>query len=456
VTKALRFSPHDAVNIGRPVHECDTDMQRALILNNVASAGSIIWRTVAQLLLPPFLIGIWGTERYGHWLLVTAIPTLLAVFDFGFTDAATAEMTMEIARDNRLVVLKTFQTISFLTLLMSLLVILISGILLLPDHLNVGNLTLNSDSLASMYVFSIFAMMLITSRLLLGCLKATGHYATSTITYDAIQFVETISVVFGALLGWTFLRCAILYLAIRLANIVGLFFMLRRTVPWLRPGFRQIDLHEARRLLAPSLAAMAMPTALAFNFQGMVWIAGAFIGPSASAVLGTVRAASRVIVQLVGIFARAAMPIYSASVATNDHHAHKSIVRINDMLSISILLPGCLAFAIFGQRLVSIWTHGHVVPDKTFVSLMAAAAACHGIWYYRSTLLLAINKHVRFATILVPLSGLFTVLAVPAAHFFKLNGIAATVMLLEAACLASLYLSRARTQSSAPHSDRSH
>jgi len=54
---------------------------------------------------------------------------------------------------------------------------------------------------------------------------------------------------------------------------------------------------------------MAMPVALALNFQGMIWIAGSTIGPAAAAVLATVRTASRVIIQLIGIFSRAAMPI---------------------------------------------------------------------------------------------------------------------------------------------------
>jgi O-antigen/teichoic acid export membrane protein len=416
-------------------------MRRALIFNNIASAGSIFWRIAIQLLLPPLLIGIWGTDRYGQWLLIASIPTLLSVLDFGFTDAATAEMTMQIARNNKADATKTFQTISFLALLMSVLVIIVSSILLLPDRIQIGKVVLDSDSLRSMYVFSIFAVMLILSRLLLGCLKSAGHYAASTMTYDTIQFAESTSVIFGAYFGYEFVVCALLYLAFRLLNIIVLFVMMRRTVSWLRPGVQHADFREARRLLTPSLAAMTIPAALALNFQGMVWIAGAFIGPSAAAVLGTVRAASRVIVQLVGIFVRGAMPIYAASVATNNTSAHRSIVRINSILTASVLFPGCLAFAIFGQDIVSIWTRGHVVPPVVFVSLMAAAAAFHGLWYFRSVLLLAINKHVRFAALLLPLTAAFTLLAIPAVKFLGLNGLAASILLLEATCAIGLYLS---------------
>jgi O-antigen/teichoic acid export membrane protein len=164
------------------------------------------------------------------------------------------------------------------------------------------------------------------------------------------------------------------------------------------------------------------------------------LGPSAAALLATVRTASRVIVQLVGIFSRAAMPLYASSVATSDHGAKRTITRINDALTIFCLIPGSIAFAIWGRELVMLWTHGKLEPDKPLLILMAIATLFNGIWFFRSTLLLSINRHASFAATLLPLTGIFIVLAIPAATAFGLPGVAAAVAGLEFCCTVSIFL----------------
>ena len=54
--------------------------------------------------------------------------------------------------------------------------------------------------------------------------------------------------------------------------------------------------------------------------------------------LATVRTASRVVIQLVGIFSRAAMPIYSASVAIDNQRSRDIIDGIMRLLLLFLLL----------------------------------------------------------------------------------------------------------------------
>ena len=42
----------------------------------------------------PLLLHFWGTQLYGEWLMLTAIPAYLAIADGGFTGAASREMSM--------------------------------------------------------------------------------------------------------------------------------------------------------------------------------------------------------------------------------------------------------------------------------------------------------------------------------------------------------------------------
>lgn len=415
-------------------------MRKEMLANNIASAGSIFWRTVAQLMVPAALIAWWGPTRYGEWLYVAVLPGVLAVADLGFSDAAASQMTMEIARENKVEATRIFQTIFALTLMLCIGIILAGIPLLLLDHLEIGAVRLDRELLETAFVIVCYSPMLILSKLFLSVLRAGRYYAESTLIYDAVQFSESIGVLCAAYAGKTFLVCAMVTLVIRATNIVVLIGLIVRRMGWLSWGFRLFDRNMVRVLLAPALAAMAVPMALAFNFQGTVWVAGSCIGPGAAAILSTVRTASRVVIQIVGVFSRAAMPIYSASVAVKNERSRYIIERILRLLLLFLLAPGCILFGIFGRQLVGIWTHGHVDPSPIFVWLMAVAAFLHGCWSFGTNLLVSINRHVKFGVALVTVSSVFFPLGLLSANLFELNGIAAYLVMLELATLFAFLL----------------
>ncbi|MCA1392276.1 hypothetical protein I6F33_11080 [Bradyrhizobium sp. BRP20] len=420
-------------------------MRKEMLANNIASAGSIFWRIVGQLILPPALLAWWGSDRYGEWLFITSLPTLLAVADLGFADAAASQMTMEIAKGQRAEATRIFQTILAMTLLVCVSLIVAATPLLYLDHVEIGRVQLNADALAALYLVVCYSALLILSRLFLACLRAGQHYAESTLIYDAIQFLEGAAILWAAYMGKSFFVCALLYTCIRVVNIAYLVLLISRRMNWLRWGFGAFDWGAFRILFAPALAAMAMPIALALNFQGMIWIAGTTIGPAAAAILATVRTASRVVIQLVGIFSRAAMPIYSASVAVNNQRSRDVIDRIMRLLLLFLLLPGCALFGLFGPQLVRLWTHGHLDPPSVFVWLIAVGALFHGCWAFSANLLVSINKHVKFGFALVVISCVVTPIAWPAAKLFGLDGIAASLIVLEIGTLMAFLVLNDRT-----------
>ncbi|KJC49468.1 hypothetical protein UP09_07145 [Bradyrhizobium sp. LTSP885] len=412
-------------------------MKREMLANNVASAGSIFWRIIGQLLLPPILLALWGPDRYGEWIFISSLPTLLAVADLGFADAAASQMTMEIAKGQQFEAARIFQTILAMTIVLCVGLIVAAVPLLYLDHFEIGRVQLDSDALSATFLIVCYSSQLILSKLFLACLRAGRHYAESTLIYDAIQFLEGLVVLWAAYAGKTFFVCALLYVCIRTVIVAYLVLLIVWRMRWLPWGLGAFEWGTFRRLLAPALAAMAMPIALAMNFQGMIWIAGSAIGPAAAAILATVRTASRVVVQLVGIFSRAAMPIYSASVAVNNERSREMIDRIMRALLVFLLLPGCAVFGLFGRQLVELWTHGHVNPAPLFVWLIAIGALFHGCWAFSANLLVSINRHVRFGFALAVITCVFIPIAWPAAKLFGLEGIAVTLIGLELATLAA-------------------
>jgi len=49
----------------------------------------------------PIFLHFWGVEKYGEWLILSAIPAYLAMSDFGFACVAANDMTMWVAKNQR-------------------------------------------------------------------------------------------------------------------------------------------------------------------------------------------------------------------------------------------------------------------------------------------------------------------------------------------------------------------
>ena len=58
----------------------------------------------------PLLLGFWGLQLYGEWLMVATIPVYLAIADGGFASAAGREMTMRTGRGDRSGALSVFHS----------------------------------------------------------------------------------------------------------------------------------------------------------------------------------------------------------------------------------------------------------------------------------------------------------------------------------------------------------
>jgi O-antigen/teichoic acid export membrane protein len=363
-------------------------------------------------------------------MLVT-IPAYFALSDMGFTAAATSDMTMAHAKGLREQVCTTFQSIWALVVSCSVGLIALSSPLLLPREAMSAHLSWWPHEGSALFFMMVYSGGALCSRVVLAGFRSTGNYALGTIIYDAIQFLEGLAVLLAAYLGYGFAVCAIAYMVVRYLNLLVCYLVLRRVTPWMLLGFEKARKTEVKRLLKPALSALAIPTALALNLQGMVLIAGTVIGPVAAAMLGPVRTASRITIQLIGIINRATMPEFSSAVATGDKASLNRLLAINLRSVFFVLLPGAFLFGWFGDSLVGYWSGGKIRPDAVFVGLVAVSMFFHGLWFFASNLLVSINRHGRFGKLLLPVSIFAVGVTFPLSMNFGLLGLAIGIICSE-------------------------
>ena len=66
-------------------------------------------QTIIQILFPPAMIFAWGVEKFGIWILITTIPSVLTILNINFSSAARSEMSINFEKRNLIYINKIFQ-----------------------------------------------------------------------------------------------------------------------------------------------------------------------------------------------------------------------------------------------------------------------------------------------------------------------------------------------------------
>src|SRR5947208_3278487 len=75
-------------------------IKAALIRNALAGGWGKISSVFIRLVQVPLLLSVLGVEDFGRWLVLSSLPSLLALANLGFGTVAANEMSMAIAADD--------------------------------------------------------------------------------------------------------------------------------------------------------------------------------------------------------------------------------------------------------------------------------------------------------------------------------------------------------------------
>lgn len=405
-----------------------------------ANALGKVYVAAMQLVSVPALVSAWGATDYGVWLMLSTVPTYLALSDFGFSQAATADMTMSIARGQRESALATFQSLWRLILGVGAMIVLLATIMLTSAEYFQFTPIWVTNHAATLWVLTCYAVAAQATRVILTGFHSSGNYALGTAIFDALTFAEGLLVIGAAVLGGQHLECALVLLVCRFATGAILYGVLQRRVGWMRLGLMHSNAVELKRLLKPAIGAMAIPFSLALNIQGMVLVVGSVLSPAAVAGFSAVRTISRVAVQFVGVFGRASMPEISAASALGQADGIKKILKMNLVVLSVTLIPAAVLLSFFGTDIVNFWTDAAIVPTNSFVALMAAGMVVQALWMLATQILLAMNMHGRAAALALLISTITILGAVPATKFLGINGAALALLAGDSVMVLCAYL----------------
>src|SRR5580698_2711218 len=199
-----------------------------------------IWIVAIQVRTVPLLTLGWGGARYGTWLMISTIPTYVAIGSAGFGTAAAIDMTQSFALGERDQVLRTFQSVWILISLILAPMLIGAGVLWL-FHEPVLRLLpasfMNTDVFAAACILVVYSVAAIEMYYLNAGYQCSGRYAQGTLLFDLAYPLEAAALVAACLLDGRMIVAALAMTSVRVLALLAYYLRLLHYEPWMKLGW---------------------------------------------------------------------------------------------------------------------------------------------------------------------------------------------------------------------------
>ena len=377
-------------------------VRRRLVRGFGANAFGNVVTVAIQIVSVPIFLRYWGSEVYGTWLVLTAIPAYLVMSDLGFGSVAANEMTMQVARGDRQTAREIFQSTWLFTVGVSIVVVAIAAVAirLLPISRWIHGSSISDHDVRLIIVAFVLQVVFVLQGLLIAAgFRCEGEYALSTVYSNLTRAGEAAAVMLAVLSGAPPSLAAFVFLFARAVLTFIMAVSLVRRHNWLSFGIGSASVKTVRRLAGPAFAFMAFPLGNAMSLQGFVALIGVLLGPIAVVTFATLRTLSRVGFQLMAVINNAVWPEVSAAIGAHDLVLTRKLHRSACQLAIwaGLLTVGVLWAS--GSTVVRIWTHGRVPFAGALFHGLLIVVIANSFWFTSSVVLLAANMHRKLALV---------------------------------------------------------
>jgi O-antigen/teichoic acid export membrane protein len=404
-----------------------------LAQGTAAGFYGLIVQLLVQLVSVPVLVHSWGVAGYGAWVMLFAVPSLLAMADLGLTTAGANAMTEAAAKGDRPRAARIHVALRLITALTGLALLTLAALFiywLRPEALDFGAAMPRDAAALTALMLCLYGFLALINGVTQAGFRAADAFASSGMLFHTLVLIEAVVAMGIAIAGGGPAKVALAYLLARLAGTVVFSLVLKRTAPWLSGSWR-IDWGEVKDLFRPALAALVLPGAHAVAIQGSVVAIGAIGGPAAVPAFSVVRTLSRTALQFAFRFNVASMPRYTVFAAQGNLERAGQLVLLNLGVAALLVVPAALGLLLLGQPIVELWTGGLVVPGFTLLALMVAAMLADAAWIPLSNLILSVNRHGLYTYHFLAASVLCVALGAWLVKSMGAEGMALAMLMLE-------------------------
>ena len=385
----------------------------------------------------PLLLSFWGTQLYGEWLMLSALPIYLSISDGGFAGAACREMTMQSGEGKRNPILTIFQSTWVLLIAISIVTVLLAiGFLQFVPVKNWLGFSIISGAETKIVLLLLVVHVLVSFQggLLHGGFWIAGRYSNSMYFIALTQLMEFVGFAIVVFLGGGPVQAAIGYLLGRAVGTGMMWKGQRKATSWLEHGFKHASWKEIMRLATPALSSLAFPLGQTLNIQGMRLVVGIVLGPPAVALFVPLRTLSRVVMQPANTISRLIEPELALAYGSGDNSLFRRLFTKSCQLALWGCLAACIIIGPFSAWFFPQWTDGRLIIPWAAYLLLLLGVVVNSLWNTAMMVSYAINRHMRIASYYILVYGIATVsLGFLGAATMGLSGAALALLVVEIA-----------------------
>lgn len=397
---------------------------------NMAGMGVTL---VIQLVSVPVLLAAWGVPAYGEWLVLSAVPTYVALSDLSFSSVAGNSMVMLEAAGKRTDAVTLGRRLwSIVTVMTGIAVLAAVGIaLVFGGAFGSGAAIPASD--AQIVLVALFLQVAVGNQygVLDAWYRTAGRYPLGTTMRQLGRLLEFGTLIGAVLIGARPGMAAMAFLAGSAAGFAVSWVVLRWAVPWSTFRPERPHLRTFRELLAPGVAYMAFPIGNALSLQGLTIVVGTTLGVVAVVIFSTTRTITRVVLQAMSSINSAIWPELSRSVGSDRVDEARAILRRATQVSLAISLSLIVLLALLGPSIIRSWTHGIVDPPRPLLYVLLLVVVGNSVSNTLSTVLYATNQHKRLAMVYLLGVVVAVLAAIPLSSVLGLPGTAVALLVIE-------------------------
>lgn len=371
-------------------------------LNALGYGYAQLVTVLMQLVSVPFFLRAWGTDYYAEWLVLTGIPQLLVIFDFGIGQASANRATMFAGAKNSDAVVCTLQTCAiFLTLICAVLLTLGLLVAQLVDWREILQLKVLSDAgIQTVWTYMMGYLCLnLLSGFLAAWFRASDRAAIGAFLLANRRMIDLILIIAALILGADAATLSRTMFFGQLLAVSILFVVAWRLSLWSVFHEFKATWAEFKAVWKPATASMAIPISQVITLQGGIQVLNHVAGPITIVAFSMARTLMRLIIQA-GITINSALsPEISRLYGANKHGNAKRLTARVSALVIALCFFVYFLLIATGPKIIDMWGHGKVSVSSLMLAVVGAHAVLNVIWYVPASLLIATNRHLQVGAV---------------------------------------------------------
>lgn len=410
---------------------------KSLSANFIANIYAQFVTLSYSLLTIPLFLYFWSVDLYGEWIVLSALPSYLALSNMGLLNVAQNNMTMAMATGDLKTAKKSLDTVwvSQLTInvVLLLLIIIITNFIDFSDLLELEKIT-KKESTLTIILLSIFAMFNLQVGIYGGIYRAIDRNARGVFIINTIRLFSVISIFIA--FNFDYIGVIDISICMLVSYIIGMLLLIfdtSRLAPNLRPGYRFFNVSILRSDILNGLGFMTYPLARAMTNQCMVLLIKMSLSSALVVQFTTLRTLVNTAFQISNLVNLSTWPEYSRLFGVKDKKGIRKLFIFSTSIGIWAAIISISFLAITGPYLLDWWTVGRVAIDHWLLILFLIPILFNSSWYTALTVFNATNRHKKISFIFLMMSVLVPCVSFLNIKFFNesLYSISVSFILME-------------------------